>query len=411
VLSDVPALAGELCAVLARLAALDPAGLADPSLLAGLSELYDAETLLRSVQTRWLAAADAREVTVAIAGRAARSWLVEDCQLGGRDASARLRLARTMGAFPVVEAAFAAARVTAEQAGAIVTALADVPADARGQVERLLVDRAGEFGPFALSRLTDALIAELGGDTASERAEAARQRRLARRGVDLDATFDGTGSLAGTLTADVHDTVHAALAAASLAAGPEDDRTPRQRRHDALGEVCAHYLTTRATAAVINGERPRVVVTITATDLANPAGTGWGRLDSGLPIPADTARRLACDAQILAAVIGGDGEVLRLGRTTRTWTPAIRRAAWIRDHGRCAYPRCRRPPADLHHITWWTHGGNTDLHNAAWLCNFHHWLIHERHWTIHRTTGNRYVFTPPSRHQATHPPPRQREPA
>jgi hypothetical protein len=99
VLSDVPALAGELRAVLARLASLDPADLADSSLLAGLSELYDAETVLRSVQTRWLAAADTREVTVAIAGRAARSWLIEDCQLGGRDASARLRLARTMGRF------------------------------------------------------------------------------------------------------------------------------------------------------------------------------------------------------------------------------------------------------------------------------------------------------------------------
>jgi hypothetical protein len=37
-----------------------PAVLPDPSLLTGLAELYDAETVLRSVQTRWLAAADAR---------------------------------------------------------------------------------------------------------------------------------------------------------------------------------------------------------------------------------------------------------------------------------------------------------------------------------------------------------------
>ena len=60
-LSDVPAVVGELRAALDRLTALDPTDLADPSLLVGLSELFDVETVLRAVQTRWLAIADARE--------------------------------------------------------------------------------------------------------------------------------------------------------------------------------------------------------------------------------------------------------------------------------------------------------------------------------------------------------------
>jgi hypothetical protein len=419
VLSDVPALVAALRAAVARVAALDPDSLSDGSLLVGLGELLAVETQLRAVQTRWLAAADAREVTVAIAGRATRSWLVEDCQLGGRDAATRMRLARSLGAFPALQAAFAAARVTAEQASAIMTGLLDVPADCRDEVETALVRRAGELTPFGLSREIDTLLAALQVESAAERAEAVRQRRLARRGVDLDPTLDGTGSLAGTLAPDVHDALSAALHTIDPAGSPEDERTPRQRRHDALGALARHYLDNAANAPTVNGERPRIVLTITAADPTGTARSGRfdfgrldsGRLDSGLPVSPETAQRLACDATVLPVVLDNAGDVLRLGRTTRTWTTAQRRAAWTRDHGRCTYPRCRRPPADLHHIQWWTRGGRTDLDNAAWLCAFHHWLIHERHWTLRRDPDRGYVFTAPDGHTIHTHTPRQRAPA
>jgi hypothetical protein len=416
--SDVPAVVDELRAALERAAALDPTELADPSLLVGLAELYDAETVLRAVQTRWLAVADARETTVAIAGRASRSWLIEDCQLGGRDASARLRLARTLPAFPLVEEAFAAARVTADQAAAIVAALVDVPRELRDAVEPALVARAGELTPFALSRMTDQLLVELDVETGKDRAEGARQRRLARRGVDLDATFEGTGSLAGTLTPEVYDAVKLALDAIDPAGarGGEDDRTPRQRRHDALGALARHYLDTAPGLPAVNGERPRVVVTIAARDLRDPkheplSRDRWGQLDSGLPVAPETTRRLACDAQLLPVVLNDHGDVLRLGRTTRMWSAGQRRAAWIRDRGRCAFPRCRRPPVDLHHVTWWSDGGHTDLDNGAWLCAFHHWLVHEAAWTLRRDPQRGYVFTAPDGREISHSPPRQRQPA
>ena len=80
------------------------------------------------------------------------------------------------------------------------------------------------------------------------------------------------------------------------------------------------------------------------------------------------------------------------------------RAAWTRDQGRCVFPKCRRPPADLHHLTWWSHGGHTDLDNAAWLCAFHHWLVHEANWTLRRDKRHRYVFTAPDGRHITHPP-------
>lgn len=412
--SDTPEVVARVQAALDVLAAFDPTELADASLFVGLSELYDLETTVRAVQTRWLAVADTRETTIAMAGRASRSWLIEDCNLGGREASSRLRLARTIGAFPAVESAFRSARITADQATAIVASLSDVPADVRDTVESLLLERAPMTTPFELTRVTDQLLAELDIESSAEWAEVARQRRLAQRGVDLDATFEGAGSLSGTLTPEVHDALKAALDAIDPAglSGDADDRTPRQRRHDAIGALARHYLDGAVSLPAVNSERPRVVVTINAADLlgadadAGVAASRRARLDSGLPVSLDTAQRLACDAQLLPVVVDETGDVLRLGRTTRVWTVAQRRAAWIRDEGRCAFPRCRRPPVDLHHLRWWSNGGSTDLDNAAWLCSFHHWLVHERRWTVCRDPKRAYVFTAPDgREFRTRPPP------
>lgn len=409
--SDTPDVVVQVRAAVDALAAFDPADLADPALFAGLTELYDVETIVRAAQTRWLALVDARDTTVATAGRSSRSWLVEERNLGGREASARLRLARTLSGFPAVEAAFTAAELTADQTATIVAALLDAPAAARDTLESLLLQRAATLSPFGLARVTEQLLADIDAETAKDRAEAARQRRLAKRGVDLDATFEGTGSLSGTLTPDVHDAVKAALEAIDPPSvrGPEDTRTPRQRRHDALGALARYFLESAATLPAVNGERPRIVLTINAADLVESsadsnAGTGWATADSGLPVAPETVRRLACDAQLLPVTVDESGDVLRLGRTTRVWSPAIRRAAWIRDHGRCAFPGCRRPPVDLHHLVWWSRGGRTDLDNAAWLCAFHHWLVHDNRWTVRRDKERTYVFTAPDGREFGHPP-------
>jgi len=407
--SDVPRTVANVRAALDVLASVDPTDLADASLFAGLDELLDIETTLRAVEARWLAVADTRETTVAIAGRSTRSWLIEECNLGSRDAGARLRLARMVGVFPAVEKAFAAAQVTADQALAVVNALADVPAEFRDTMESLLIEHASTSTPFGLTRLTETLLTQLDVDSGAERAEARRQRRLAQRGVDLDATFEGAGSLSGTLTPDVHDALRVALDAIDPASArtAEDDRTPRQRRHDALGALARYYLDNAETVSAVNGERPRVVVTVKASELLGTAST-MARLDSGLALEREGARRLACDAQLLPVVLDATGEVMALGRATRVWSVAQRRAAWIRDEGRCVFPKCRRPPADLHHLVWWSEGGRTDLDNAAWLCAFHHWLVHDAGWNARRDAKRKYVFTAPDgREISTHPPPEQ----
>src|SRR4051794_9656585 len=117
------------------------------------------------------------------------------------------------------------------------------------------------------------------------------------------------------------------------------------------GEIAAFYLA-HADLPTVNGERPRVVVTMDLDVLLGRLEAAWATLDSGVKLGPETARRLACDAQIIPAVLGTSSEILDLGQPGREFSAAVRRAACIRDGGRCTFPGCTRPPRELHHIIW-----------------------------------------------------------
>jgi hypothetical protein len=94
-------------------------------------------------------------------------------------------------------------------------------------------------------------------------------------------------------------------------------------------------------------------------------------------------RRLACDADLIPAVLGGAGEVLDVGRAHRLVTAVIWVALVLRDR-HCTFPGCRRLPiaCDAHHIISWLEGGATSLANLALLCRAHHTMIHTTPWEI-----------------------------
>ena len=87
----------------------------------------------------------------------------------------------------------------------------------------------------------------------------------------------------------------------------------------------------------------------------------------GIHVSAETARRLACDAATVTMHHGPAGEVLDVGRRTRTISPALRRALAARD-GHCRFPGCRARRVDAHHVEHWAHGGATALDNLVLLC-------------------------------------------
>ena len=113
-------------------------------------------------------------------------------------------------------------------------------------------------------------------------------------------------------------------------------------------------------------------------------------------IDASTARRLACDAAVIPAVLNGRSEPLDIGRRTRTVPTALRRALVLRDRG-CAFPGCTVPASwcDAHHRQHWADGGATALPNLVLLCGVHHELIHNSDWQVQLPDGVPEFIPPP----------------
>ena len=96
----------------------------------------------------------------------------------------------------------------------------------------------------------------------------------------------------------------------------------------------------------------------------------------GIHVSAETARRMACDTATVSMHHGPGGEILDVGRRTRTISPALRRALAARDR-HCRFPGCGNLRCDGHHIEHWADGGRTALDNLVLLCRRHHRAVHE----------------------------------
>ena len=99
--------------------------------------------------------------------------------------------------------------------------------------------------------------------------------------------------------------------------------------------------------------------------------------------PGQVATGPAGRIAALAALMFDTRIPLAVGRTSRTATPAQRRALAIRDRG-CAIPGCGIPAeaCQVHHLVEWADGGGTNVDNLVSLCWAHHRQVDLRMWTI-----------------------------
>ena len=103
------------------------------------------------------------------------------------------------------------------------------------------------------------------------------------------------------------------------------------------------------------------------------------------------AKRLACDASVSTVLEDDEGNVLNIGRRSRTISHAMRTALTIRDGG-CRFPNCYSQHwTDAHHIKHWSDGGETNLDNLITLCRHHHTLVHRGDYQI-EDNGTEVVF-------------------
>ena len=160
-----------------------------------------------------------------------------------------------------------------------------------------------------------------------------------------------------------------------------------ETRGAALCELIEH-LPTRGHA----GNGCEVLVKIDLDALLT--GIGAAGLDTGVAITAAEARRLACGAGLVPAVLGGDSMPLDLGRLRRLHSRTQRRALSL-IHDTCAVSGCQRPFAwcEIHHhrLSWGT-GGPTDLDNGLPLCGHHHRRAHDARFDLRPRPDGEWAF-------------------
>ncbi len=334
-------------------------------------------------------------------------WLKSRCRMDTSRAGQLAKLAQAGEAFPELRQAHLDGRVSSCEARRVLQGASiyqrdlerhnvegEESAQAMAEVRRRLLAAAesGE-GPDRLRREIDSHRHQLAADAlAVDEWAMFRQRTL-----HLYTTFDGMVDLRGTLDPSSAATVRTALESLTTPSRDGAEVTAGQARADALVQLAKNaldsgYLPKR------QGQRPHLRVTVndcTLNATADAAGTEPADLHRHGAISAETARLVACDADITRIVQGAESEILDVGRTTRVVPRGIRKALSIRNGG-CAYPQCDRPLewCDAHHIKHWAHGGATRLDNLVMLCRRHHTEVHLTGARIERKDGILHVNVP-----------------
>lgn len=295
--------------------------------------------------------------------------------------------------------------------------------------EEQLLDWSSENGPDRFR----GLVRYFARHADPEADERGYTRAKDREYVAVSPTLGGY-HLSGFLTEEHGHALTTAIGSVMGAPDAGDDRSPGQRRAQALADIARVVLDhghTGTGAAV----RPHLSVTVSWTELqalatknrintrrqtgtgtgtGTTTGTGTGGMagdggavagldglgvptiktpavftETNQPVPASLLRRLACDSQVTRIVFGPDSQVLDVGRTQRTVTGQLRRAVIARDK-HCVLGQCDQPPSrcEVHHaVRHWADGGETSVHNAALLCWHHHDLVDSQGITMHFDDG------------------------
>ncbi|QGF22683.1 HNH endonuclease signature motif containing protein [Raineyella fluvialis] len=396
----------------------DPSGVADstPSMLARAvgevatflergtvcltdRQLLAASTALQGLLSRVTAAElvvvqelETRGTTLALLGVSTPAWLRSANRRTARQAHQTVRTAAELAAHPAVAQALGAGEASPEQARGILAGLAVLPPDldpvTASTIDQDVVEHAARFDPDQLRQLANHAVEVHAPEVAEEwlRKLLEQQEAEARKKRKLDWSRDGQGATffrAKLPTVEGDEFIALIEAYVSKAYRSQEIEaldpaytapTASQLRADALMSL-VDQCAAEAAAPVQGGDRPRITVVIDEARLRSRMGTAE-LLDSGETVSAGALRRLACDADILPAVLGGSSQLLDVGRTMRLVSGDLRQAVHLRDRG-CAFPACDRQArfCEVHHIVPWACGGVSALPNLVLLCRHHHAMV------------------------------------
>ncbi|MBB6627848.1 DUF222 domain-containing protein [Nocardioides sp. KIGAM211] len=379
--------------------------MSDDEAAATLVRLTRLSSRISELEARVALQAVAVGVGSSVGATSTQAWWATRTSQTHRSTAAKMHVAEALGRWDLVRQALSSGAILTEQAQVIVRALDDLPDDVNPETrvlaEKHLVDLAADHDAVDLRRLGRGLldVIDPAAGEEEERRRLEEEERKARQRMRLTMSDDGHGSCHGRFTIPAAQGAMLKKILQGLSApkhqtaihGAGVERKPSpERMGAAFCELIERYPTDRLPNA--GGVNATVVITMPLETLlgAEKAAT----LDTGDKITASQARRLACEAGIVPAVLGGKSEVLDLGRTRRFFSKAQLLALGIQQGG-CTADGCDWPPSmcHAHHDTFWSHGGNTDLKDGRLLCPRHHARAHDPTFTMTMLPGGKVAFT------------------
>ena len=368
-----------------------------------LTEVIAAEAQLAELKARVLAHADQIQVADQTGATSTGNWLAHHTKLQRPAAFRAMRLATGLEAHGLTRAALAEGRLLVEQAEVILHAVADLPDDLDPvhveKVEAYLIDLAAHHDAKQLRALGRHALEVIAPDAADahEATLLEREERDAQAAARLTMWDDGHGKVHGKFTLPTLEGAMLKKALTAIAAprhqaatGPLGERRPTpERLGQALYEYISRYPVTKLPKT--GGVSATIVATMTLDTLMG--GLKAAHLDTGQVISPGQARRLACEAKIIPAVLNGPSQVLDLGRANRFATEAQRIAKTIQARG-CQIDGCDCPPGmtHLHHLKRWADGGTTNLDDLVMICPRHHSRAHDTRYEMRQLPTGKFTF-------------------
>jgi hypothetical protein len=321
----------------------------------------------------------------------AASWIARTCGMSITSAADRLCVGEQLESLPKVAAALGSGEISYQSTSVLCHLREQLGEKAELFDEDEMLEYARAWSVFHLRKLCNRARHEADPDGFFNDAE----ENFTRRRFHVSQMSDGLYLVDGVLDPVAGAALVTAIDVLAKPKGPEDERTPRQRRADAVGELAVHAME-NGTLPRRHSVKPHLNVTMTLEALKAQIGVPPADLDLSLPISIRTAERLACDCT-MSRVLLADSMVIDVGRATRTVSAPTMRALRVRDKG-CRFPGCDRQVnwSNPHHIIYRSRGGSDKVTNLVLLCFFHHRLVHEGGWQVIKV-GREFQFMPPER--------------
>jgi hypothetical protein len=235
------------------------------------------------------------------------AWLAAMTKMTRKDARAAVWQMRTLGERPHLAGALGSGDISDSWVREIAGWLKKLPEELRDGTEKILADAAGAGASLEdLATITAHALKQWQADHPDPDDDGGFPDRY----VQVGTTFGGAAVIRGDLTPECAAAVTAVLEALGKKAGPEDDRTEKQRFHDALQLACELLLRARLVPSRA-GADTQVIAHISLRDLrAMPGASGledaWIRALLGEEgyLTGKDAEAAACDAMIVPLVTG-----------------------------------------------------------------------------------------------------------